>query len=207
MGDMPISFALSGKYSDKIFDSNGTFVFLLYRSVHIYQCSASLPGTPSGKLHRISKLRYWGLEAVLREKYLIPAPDAEAITSFLTPMLQVDPEKRAPPHELLCHPWLTGEAVQDDKGVDDTSEEKAKVEVRARAEEEARTRAEEEVRTRAEEEVRTRAEEEVKAKSEEEAKAKAKAEAEAKAKVEAEVSDPDNELFDVCRTILVMIKC
>jgi serine/threonine protein kinase len=66
-----------------------------------------------GELRNTSKLKYQGIEAVLRGNYHSPAADAEAIISFLTSMLQVDPEKRLPAHELLHHPWLTGGVVQD----------------------------------------------------------------------------------------------
>jgi serine/threonine protein kinase len=68
---------------------------------------------PQGELRNTSKLEYRGIEAILREKHHFSAADAAAISSFLTPMLQVDPEKRLPAHELLHHPWLTDEVVQD----------------------------------------------------------------------------------------------
>jgi serine/threonine-protein kinase SRPK3 len=65
-----------------------------------------------GELRHISKLRYWGLEAVLHDKYLFPATEAEALASFLTPMLRLHPEKRARASELTHHRWLDGVVVQ-----------------------------------------------------------------------------------------------
>ncbi|KZT44636.1 kinase-like protein [Sistotremastrum suecicum HHB10207 ss-3] len=82
MGEFPKEFALSGKHSKEFFDENG-------------------------KLKRISKLRFWSLEAVLIDKYLFPQEEAAEIASFLNPMLHVCPDKRAHASSLIRHPWLT----------------------------------------------------------------------------------------------------
>ena len=59
-----------------------------------------------GELRHISKLKPWGLYEVLTEKYEWDRKDAEAFASFLTPMLEFDPNKRATALEALKHPWL-----------------------------------------------------------------------------------------------------
>jgi len=41
------------------------------------------------QLEHIDKLRFWPLEAVLHDKYLFPKDEADAISAFLTPMLNL----------------------------------------------------------------------------------------------------------------------
>jgi serine/threonine-protein kinase SRPK3 len=60
----------------------------------------------------ISKLRYWPLESVLHDKYFFAMVDAEALFSFLTPMLRLHPNKRAQASDLIHHNWLEGILVQ-----------------------------------------------------------------------------------------------
>ena len=54
---------------------------------------------------------------MLHDKYLFPRPEAEALAAFLTPMLQLYPERRAPASELVKHPWLDGVVVQGEVDV------------------------------------------------------------------------------------------
>ncbi|TIC52716.1 kinase-like protein [Wallemia mellicola] len=61
-----------------------------------------------GELRRIHKLRYWPLDRVLREKYLMSKEEAETLTSFLLPMLEINPELRVQPKDLLEHEWIHG---------------------------------------------------------------------------------------------------
>ena len=65
-----------------------------------------------GELRHIQKLRFWPLEAVLGDKYLLPKEEGELIASFLNPMLRLHPEKRAKAGELMHHSWLEGIVVQ-----------------------------------------------------------------------------------------------
>ena len=51
--------------------------------------------TYSGELRHITKLRPWGLYDVLTEKYEWDREEADVFTSFLTPMLEFNPEQRA----------------------------------------------------------------------------------------------------------------
>lgn len=60
-----------------------------------------------GDLLHISKLNFWSLRDVLREKYKFPADDAEELTSFLLPMLYIDPVKRASARQQLKHPFFS----------------------------------------------------------------------------------------------------
>jgi serine/threonine-protein kinase SRPK3 len=69
LGPLPRHVSLSGKYSSEIFNRKG-------------------------ELRRIAKLRFWKLSDVLVEKYSFSREEAEAISGFLLPMLEVRPEKR-----------------------------------------------------------------------------------------------------------------
>jgi len=59
-------------------------------------------------LKYIDHLRYWPLEEVLREKYNFSEDVAVALASFLRPMLEYDPQKRATARQCLEHSWLAG---------------------------------------------------------------------------------------------------
>ncbi|KAK8854938.1 hypothetical protein IAR55_003677 [Kwoniella newhampshirensis] len=87
LGEMPRSLALSGKYSHEMFNRRG-------------------------ELRHITRLRYWPMTSVLREKYLMEQEDADLLSSFLMPMLHYYPDNRATAAELVKHPWLEGVVVQ-----------------------------------------------------------------------------------------------
>jgi len=69
--------------------------------------------TRNGELKHIKSLRFWGLDDVLKKKYKMNPVAARNFASFLMPMLNLDPEKRATAEELLQHPWLRGEPGTD----------------------------------------------------------------------------------------------
>lgn len=98
LGFFPKHLALSGKYSNEIFNRRGISSFLDF-----------LIGLGKGELRHIHKLRYWRLPDVLNEKYLMPRKDAELFSSFLLPMLDLNPEKRATAQSMLKHSWLDTE--------------------------------------------------------------------------------------------------
>lgn len=87
LGDFPKSVAFSGKYSAEIFNRKG-------------------------EPRHIHKLRYWPLVNVLQEKYLLTAEHSEELSSFLLPMLRLNPSERASAREALSHPWLDGVITQ-----------------------------------------------------------------------------------------------
>ncbi|KAH9958529.1 kinase-like domain-containing protein [Lactifluus volemus] len=87
VGEFPQSLAFSGKYSSRFFNRKG-------------------------ELRHINKLRYWPLEDVLHDKYEFTRETAQTIASFLSPMLRLNPEKRAGAGELVHHRWLDGIVVQ-----------------------------------------------------------------------------------------------
>ncbi|EJD35243.1 kinase-like protein [Auricularia subglabra TFB-10046 SS5] len=86
VGDFPKSLALAGKFSSNFFNRRG-------------------------ELRHITKLRFWPLEDVLHDKYLLPRDQAQLIASFLAPMLRLHPDKRASAREMLGHRWLAGVPV------------------------------------------------------------------------------------------------
>ncbi|KAL4622433.1 SRSF protein kinase 1-like isoform X1 [Arapaima gigas] len=81
LGKVPRKLIMAGKYSKEFF-------------------------TKKGDLRHITKLKPWGLLDVLVEKYEWDCQEAQAFTSFLLPMLDLVPEKRATAAECLRHPWF-----------------------------------------------------------------------------------------------------
>lgn len=61
---------------------------------------------PAGELRHITKLKPWGLTDVLVEKYEWSREEAQTFSSFLLPMLDLIPEKRATAAECLRHAWI-----------------------------------------------------------------------------------------------------
>ncbi|KAF3797442.1 Protein kinase dsk1, partial [Colletotrichum gloeosporioides] len=81
LGPFPKSLCLSGKWSQEIFNRKG-------------------------ELRNIHRLRHWALPDVLREKYHFKEDEAKRIADFLTPMLELVPEKRANAGGMAGHLWL-----------------------------------------------------------------------------------------------------
>ncbi|XP_035652040.1 SRSF protein kinase 1 isoform X2 [Oncorhynchus keta] len=82
LGKVPKKLILAGKYSKEFF-------------------------TKKGDLRHITKLKPWGLLEVLVEKYEWSKEEAATFASFLFPMLDLVPEKRATAAECLRHAWIT----------------------------------------------------------------------------------------------------
>ncbi|XP_063767323.1 SRSF protein kinase 1b isoform X3 [Eleginops maclovinus] len=82
LGKVPRKLILAGKYSKEFF-------------------------TKKGDLRHITKLKPWGLMDVLAEKYEWSKDEAHTFSSFLLPMLDLVPERRATAAQCLSHPWLT----------------------------------------------------------------------------------------------------
>jgi serine/threonine-protein kinase SRPK3 len=59
-----------------------------------------------GELKAIRNLKLWGLRDVLMDKYKFSEEDAKMISSFLQPMLELNPLRRATAREALGHSWL-----------------------------------------------------------------------------------------------------
>jgi len=83
LGPFPKSLCLSGRWSQEIFNRKG-------------------------ELRNIHRLRHWALPDVLREKYHFSAEEAKKIGDFLTPMLELIPERRANAGGMAGHPFLEG---------------------------------------------------------------------------------------------------
>eukprot|EP00873_Tetraselmis_striata_P021100 jgi/Tetstr1/441364/TSEL_029613.t1 len=81
LGRIPKKVALSGKYSKEFFNRQG-------------------------ELRNIKRLRFWAMDEVLQEKYHMERDEAKELASFLVPMLDFVPQKRATAAECLMHPWL-----------------------------------------------------------------------------------------------------
>lgn len=88
LGPFPKSLCLSGKWSQEIFNRKG-------------------------ELRNIHRLRHWALPDVLREKYHFSIEDSRKISDFLTPMLELLPEKRANAGGMSNHPFLEGTKGMD----------------------------------------------------------------------------------------------
>ncbi|PPQ66119.1 hypothetical protein CVT26_010920 [Gymnopilus dilepis] len=87
LGDFPLEVKMGGKYSRELFDH-------------------------SGALRYIKTLKPWPLKRVMVEKYLYSEAEADALCSFLEPMLAVDMRERANARDVKNHPWL--EPSKDD---------------------------------------------------------------------------------------------
>ncbi|PGH10733.1 CMGC/SRPK protein kinase [Helicocarpus griseus UAMH5409] len=83
LGPFPKSLCLSGKWSQEIFNRKG-------------------------ELRNIHRLRHWALPDVLREKYHFSIEESKAISDFLTPMLELLPERRANAGGMSSHPYMDG---------------------------------------------------------------------------------------------------
>lgn len=103
LGEVPKSIAFSGKYSGEFFNRKG---------MHYVRCYLGKLIVTIGELRHIHKLRFWPVESVLHDKYLLPRADADMISSFLTPMMNLNPEKRARAADMVNHAWLDGIVVQ-----------------------------------------------------------------------------------------------
>ncbi|GAB0095634.1 SRSF protein kinase 3 [Sergentomyia squamirostris] len=83
LGNIPPSLIFRGKHGSKYF-------------------------TSIGHLRNILKLKPWGLQNVLIEKYEWDPIEARNFTDFLLPMLHFNPILRASAAQCLKHPWLEG---------------------------------------------------------------------------------------------------
>ncbi|ROT41602.1 serine/threonine protein kinase [Sodiomyces alkalinus F11] len=81
LGPFPKSLCLSGKWSQEIFNRKGD-------------------------LRNIHRLRHWALPDVLREKYHFKDAEGRQIADFLTPMLELVPDRRANAGGMAGHDWL-----------------------------------------------------------------------------------------------------
>ncbi|KAL8243572.1 hypothetical protein R6Q59_009830 [Mikania micrantha] len=81
LGPFPKSLCLSGKWSQEIFNRKG-------------------------ELRNIHRLRHWALPDVLREKYHFSVEEANRISDFLLPMLDLVPEQRANAGGMSNHEFM-----------------------------------------------------------------------------------------------------
>lgn len=93
LGAFPKSLCLSGKWSQEIFNRKG-------------------------ELRNIHRLRHWALPDVLREKYHFNVEDAKKISDFLSPMLELLPEKRANAGGMSNHAFMDQTLGMDDVKLD-----------------------------------------------------------------------------------------
>jgi len=92
LGNFPRGLSMNGKWSNEIFNRKG-------------------------ELRNIHRLRHWALPDVLREKYHFIRPDAEQMSNFLLPMLELDPSKRANAGGMSNHEFLEDAPGMRDKKV------------------------------------------------------------------------------------------
>lgn len=89
LGPFPRTLCLSGKWSQEIFNRKG-------------------------ELRNIHRLRHWELPDVLREKYHFSVEEAKRISDFLTPMLELEPAKRANAGGMVGAELLVGTKGMED---------------------------------------------------------------------------------------------
>ncbi|BFZ57240.1 serine/threonine protein kinase, CMGC [Savitreella phatthalungensis] len=92
LGTLPKHLALSGRFSNELFNRKGV-------------------------LRKIDKLNMWSLVDVLHDKYHLSWNDSEALSNFLSPMLQTDPHHRATAQKQLHDPWAYDPDLDVDKQV------------------------------------------------------------------------------------------
>ncbi|KAI9785411.1 MAG: serine/threonine protein kinase, CMGC group [Peltula sp. TS41687] len=93
VGPFPKALCLAGKWSQEIFNRKG-------------------------ELRHIHRLRHWALPDVLREKYHFSAEDSARVADFLTPMLELNPEKRADAGGMVGHAFMRDTAGMQGVGLD-----------------------------------------------------------------------------------------
>ena len=91
LGDFPAHFIRSGMYANEIFNSRGNSLFLSFAYA-------------IGQLRNIHRLTYWGLAAVLKEKY--DRSDFSLEADFMLKMLEIVPSRRADAGGMVGHEWL-----------------------------------------------------------------------------------------------------
>lgn len=93
LGSFPRHLCMNGKWSLEIFNRKG-------------------------ELRNIHRLRHWALSDVLREKYHHTQEEATHIAELLSPMLELNPERRANAGGMSGHSFLSDAAGMAEKMVD-----------------------------------------------------------------------------------------
>lgn len=93
MGPFPKSLCMAGKWSQEIFNRKG-------------------------ELRNIHRLRHWALSDVLKEKYHFTEDNARKVGEFLTPMLELTPEKRANAGGMAGAEWLLDTPGMEGVGIE-----------------------------------------------------------------------------------------
>ncbi|KAJ1964166.1 serine/threonine protein kinase, CMGC [Dipsacomyces acuminosporus] len=81
LGPIPKKFALSGKYSNELFNRRG-------------------------ELRHIRRLHPFPLEDLLHDEYGFTPGESREIAAFLLPMLEINPARRSSAESMLSHKWL-----------------------------------------------------------------------------------------------------
>lgn len=72
-----------------------------------------------GELRHIHKLRFWSLADVLHEKYRFPRAAADEIAAFITPMIDLNPDRRATAEDMLKNTWMQNVEIANDGDPDE----------------------------------------------------------------------------------------
>ncbi|KAJ1721408.1 serine/threonine protein kinase, CMGC [Coemansia erecta] len=83
LGSFPKKFALSGRYSDELFNRRG-------------------------ELRHIRRLHPFPLKELLHDEYGFSVRDSHEVADFLAPMLEITPARRSSADSMLSHRWLQG---------------------------------------------------------------------------------------------------
>ena len=98
---------------DKNFRKSEDHLALMMELLNKFPTNYSTVGTNSkkyfdqyGNLKRIHSLHHMGLKELMMKFHGIVESEAEALASFLEPMLKIYPEERAKPGDMINHHWL-----------------------------------------------------------------------------------------------------
>jgi len=80
-----------------------------------YGKSSSTFFARNGTLKNITDLLQWPLNQLLEEKFSMPKDVALELSSFLLPMLHMDPSRRASAADCLKHPWVKADMISQNR--------------------------------------------------------------------------------------------
>lgn len=116
LGPMPKQLTSRGERSKRYFDKRGELRNIKNLTPYVPNPYPSLTSPRDDSLIvRRLRVRRWTLEEVLHQKYRFSTAESLEIASFLLPMLNYNPTRRATAKEMLQHSWLVPKLVETDE--------------------------------------------------------------------------------------------